>query len=240
MTEEPYRWLEAIANRREYVQNQIKDGAPVLAASLSDGILLLGVGAGHRKVFEIFDRHALAGLGHPADLERVRQALIDAAHVEAFTRAPEDVSLRRLVGFNLGPQLKTAFEQIFAPPFLVRLLLAELGTEPTSDTLLKLGFDGTFAFAPRGVVAVAAETGAEAGIEGWLRANLDPASPVSVAGPILLAAWRKLAPPTEPAPDVESQPTIEAALLRRDSPRLSRYESVPTTDWGPVREPATR
>jgi len=100
MTEEPYRWLEAVANRREYVRDQLKGGSPALAASLPDGILLLGVGGGQSKVFELFDRHALAGLGHPADIEKIRQAAIDAAHTEAFTRAPEDVSLRRLVGFG--------------------------------------------------------------------------------------------------------------------------------------------
>ena len=114
MTEEPYRWLEAVANRREYVREQLKGGSPVFAASLPEGILLLGVGGGQSKVFELFDRHALAGLGHPADIEKIRQAAIDAAHVEAFTRAPEDVSLRRLVGFGLGPQLKTNFEQIWS------------------------------------------------------------------------------------------------------------------------------
>ena len=36
MTEEPYRWLEAVANRREYVHEQLKSGTPVLAASLPD------------------------------------------------------------------------------------------------------------------------------------------------------------------------------------------------------------
>ena len=144
MTEEPYRWLEAIANRREYVGEQLKGGSPVLAASLPDGILLLGVGGGQSKVFELFDRHALAGLGHPADIEKIRQAAIDAAHVEAFTRAPEDVSLRRLVSFGLSPQLKINFEQIFSAPFLVELLLAELGSEPAHDLFFRLHFDGSF------------------------------------------------------------------------------------------------
>ena len=87
MTEEPYRWLEAVGNRREYVREQLKGGSPVFAASLPDGILLLGVGGGQSKVFELFDRHALAGLGHPADIEKIRQTAIDAAHMEAFTRA---------------------------------------------------------------------------------------------------------------------------------------------------------
>src|ERR1700742_554547 len=142
MTEEPYRWLEAIGNRREYVHEQLKGGSPVFAASLPEGILLVGVGSGQSKVFELFDRHALAGLGHPADIEKIRQAAIDAAHVEAFTRAPEDVSLRRLVSYGWSPQLKTNFEQIFSAPFLVELLLAELGAAPAQDLFFRLHFDG--------------------------------------------------------------------------------------------------
>ena len=113
MTEEPYRWLEAVANRREYVREQLKGGSPALAASLPDGILLLGVGGGQSKVFELFDRHALAGLGHPADIEKIRQAAIDAAHTEAFTRAPEDVSLRRLVEFRAEPAIEDQFRADF-------------------------------------------------------------------------------------------------------------------------------
>src|SRR5687767_4318958 len=144
MIEEPYRWLEAIGNRREYVTEQLKGGSPVFAASLPDGILLLGVGGGQSKVFELFDRHALAGLGHPADIEKIRQAAIDAAHMEAFTRAPEDVSLRRLVSFGLSPQLKINFEQIFSAPFLVEMLLVELGTTPETDFVVRLHFDGAF------------------------------------------------------------------------------------------------
>src|SRR4030095_1773989 len=109
MIEEPYRWLEAMGNRREYVTEQLKGGSPGFAASLPEGIVWRGAGSGTSKVFELVDRHALGGLGHPADIEKIRQAAIDAAHMEAFTRAPEDVSLRRLVSFGLSPQLKTNF-----------------------------------------------------------------------------------------------------------------------------------
>ncbi|MFO1497632.1 MAG: hypothetical protein U1G07_04435 [Verrucomicrobiota bacterium] len=155
MIEEPYRWLEAIGNRREYVHEQLKGGSPVFAVSLPEGILLLAVGTGHSKVFELFDRHALAGLGHPADIEKIRQAAIDAAHTEAFTRAPEDVSLRRLVGFGLSPELKKNFEQIFSAPFLVELLLAELGPDRDRDVLVRLHFDGGFQFGAKGIVVAA-------------------------------------------------------------------------------------
>src|SRR5271168_3632868 len=189
MTEEPYRWLEAVSNRREYVREQLKGGSPVLAASLADGILLLGLGGGQSKVFELFDRHALAGLGHPADIERIRQAAIDAAHVEAFTRAPEDVSLRRLVGFGLGPQLKTHFEQIFSAPFLVELLLAELGIEPAQDLFFRLHYDGSFQTQSGGAVLAASQPEAEAVGRKWLKETLQGITNRNEAAEILLQAW---------------------------------------------------
>ncbi|MEY4940669.1 MAG: proteasome, alpha subunit [Verrucomicrobiota bacterium] len=101
-SDEPHRWLEAIANRREYIRDQLKGATPVFAFSRPEGILLFGVGSGQSKVFEIYDRHALAVLGHPVDIEKVRQTVIEAAHMEGFTRAPEDVTVRRLVARSVG------------------------------------------------------------------------------------------------------------------------------------------
>src|ERR1051326_4511035 len=172
MIEEPYRWLEAIGNRREYVHEQLKSGSPVFAASLPDGILLLGVGSGNSKVFELFDRHAMTALGHPADIEKIRQAAIDAAHMEAFTRAPEDVSLRRLISFGISPQLKTNFEQIFSAPFIVEMLLAELGPTPANDLLVRLHFDGAFEIPNQQVVVVAANPESEKNAQEWLNTEL--------------------------------------------------------------------
>ena len=37
MTEEPYRWLEAVENRREYVREQLKGGSPAFGVKLPDG-----------------------------------------------------------------------------------------------------------------------------------------------------------------------------------------------------------
>ena len=144
MTEEPYRWLEAISNRREYIEDQLAPGLPVVAISGEAGVLLLTTKSSMPKLFEIYDHLALGCLGHPADIERVRQSAIDAAHVEGFTRSPIDVSARRLVSYNLAPALKTAFEQIFAAPLLFRGLLAELGATPEHDWLWRLDYDGSF------------------------------------------------------------------------------------------------
>ena len=102
MTEEPYRWLEAISNRREYIRDQLKTGTPVFALSRPEGILLVGVGQGQSKVFEIYDRHAFAALGHPVDIEKLRQTAIEAAHLEGFNRSTRDVTLLMIFWFYLS------------------------------------------------------------------------------------------------------------------------------------------
>jgi proteasome alpha subunit len=144
MTEEPYRWLEAITNRREYIEDQLAPGKPVVALSAEPGILLVTCKAPTPKLFEIYDHLALGCLGHPADIEKVRQAAIDAAHLEGFARSPHDVSARRLASYNLAPALKGAFEQIFSAPLLFRGILAELGATLDDDVIWRLDYDGSF------------------------------------------------------------------------------------------------
>ncbi|MDB6123113.1 MAG: hypothetical protein JWQ71_2106 [Pedosphaera sp.] len=245
MTEEPYRWLVAVANRREYVRDQLRGGSPAFAVSLPDGILLLGVGSGQSKVFELFDRHAMGGLGHPADIEKIRQAAIDAAHTEAFTRAPEDVSLRRLVSFGLSPQLKTNFEQIFNAPFLVELLLTEIGSEPEKDLLLRLHFDGAFQFQMGGVQVAASQRDPEIAAQNWLKEAFNGKVDRNKAAEHLLQAWWCL---MENKPFGEGMPTeserqagwraltkgreVEMGWLARKSPRAARYEPLTMAQVG--------
>ena len=245
MTEEPYRWLEAIGNRREYVREQLKSGTPVFAASLPDGILLLGVGAGHSKVFELFDRHALAGLGHPADIEKIRQAAIDAAHLEAFNRAPEDVSLRRLVGFGLSPQLKTNFEQLFSAPFLVELLLVEVGAEPGRDLLMRLHFDGAFQIALGKVAVAAHHPEAESEALGWLTQVVSGEPDRTKVAEFLLQAWWSVIEKKPLADGSVSEAerrdgwrksvngrTVELGWLARRAPGRIRYQELTLAQLG--------
>jgi proteasome alpha subunit len=238
MTEEPYRWLEAMGNRREYVREQLKGGSPVLGASLPDGILLLGIGSGQSKVFELFDRHALAGLGHPADIEKIRQAAIDAAHMEAFTRAPDDVSLRRLVSFGLSPQLKTNFEQVFSAPFLVELLLAEIGTAPERDLFFRLHFDGSFQIQNGGVSVVASQTEFEPAAQKWIAENSQPKTSRAEMADLLLQAWWCLTAnksfDSVPSQDerrkgwreATREKIVELGWLARTGNRQARYEPL--------------
>ena len=142
MIEEPFRFVEAIANRREYIESQIAGGSPIVAMNYAGGILLFTVGRERQKLFEIYDRIALGAIGHPGDIERLRMTAIELASTEGFTRSAGDVSLRRMANYSLSPALKAAFEQVYGPPFLARLLFAELGPEPGQNSFLRIDYDG--------------------------------------------------------------------------------------------------
>ncbi len=144
MTDEPYRWVEAIGNRREYVEGQLASGSPVVALRYDEGLLLFTVARQRQKVFEIYDRIAFGGIGHPADIEKLRAAALEVASSEGFLRSVEDVSARRLVSYSLAPGVKSAFEQIFGAPYLARCLFVELGRSGHPDLAATLDYDGSF------------------------------------------------------------------------------------------------
>jgi proteasome alpha subunit len=145
MIEEPYRWVEAVANRREYIETQLASGSPIAAIGYREGILFLTLGRTRQKVFEIYDRIAMGAIGHPGDIERLRMAAIELASTEGFTRSAADVSLRRLAHYSLSPAMKSAFEQVYGAPYLARLLFAEVGARPEEDLFLRVEYDGAIA-----------------------------------------------------------------------------------------------
>ncbi len=144
MYEEPYRWVEAVGNRRQYLDDQFRLGSPIVALSYADGILLLSFSRGTPKLYEIYDRIALGGMGHPADLEKLRFQVLDMAHLEGFNRSPSDVTGARLLKYGLAPTVKQAFEEIFKAPYIVKILLAELGRTHERDQFICVNYDGTF------------------------------------------------------------------------------------------------
>ena len=236
LNDEPYRWLEAVANRREYIRDQLKGATPVFAFSRPEGILLMGVGSGNSKVFEIYDRLALAALGHPVDIEKIRQTVIESAHLEGFTRSPEDVTLRRLLNFSLGPALKTSFEQILSAPIIVECVFAELAAGANQDVLARVSFDGSYHFEDKGVVVVHTNPADEVAAAAWLREQLDDGMGIGAVRQLALAAWQALtaekpfAPPADasagaPAPPLDGR-VIECALLDRRTGARVRYRPL--------------
>ena len=252
MTEEPYRWMEAIANRREYIEHQLAGGSPIAALSYRDGILFFTLGRERQKVFEIYDRIGLGAIGHPGDIERLRMAAIELASTEGFTRSAHDVSLRRLATYSLSPALKAAFEQVYGPPYLARLLFAELGRGDAGDTFLRLEYDGAIhsnggvfgkAFEHFGVIA--GTTAAADKMEAFLREHSDPQATLEAALSAACDAWAlgHLAlsaeggdhdyHPDQIADHREEQlgrASIEAGLLDRKAKSAVTWRSLPDAE----------
>lgn len=189
MYEEPYRWVEAVGNRRQYLDEQFTKGAPVVALAYADGIVMLTVSRGTPKLYEIYDRIALGGMGHPADLEKLRFSLLEMAHVEGFNRSPSDVTGARLMKYGLAPTIKQAFEEIYKAPFIVKILLAELGVKPERDQFLTINYDGTFEESRRWA-ALGATASVQARIGGYFESQPGFAqASLAQAVEIALCAW---------------------------------------------------
>jgi proteasome alpha subunit len=248
MIEEPYRWVEAIANRREYIETQLAAGRPIAALGYRDGILFLTLGRTRQKIFEIYDRVAMGAIGHPGDIERLRMAAIELASTEGFTRSAADVSLRRLAHYSLSPVMKSAFEQVYGAPFLARLLFAEVGAKPEDDLFLRVEYDGAIATNSAGVSATrhgfavlsatkqAAEL-MESFLENQHTAGADLEKTIEVA----LDAWSvgqmamgedgvKALPEsaviTKHRQEQLAEMGVEAAILERDSKTPIRYRAL--------------
>ena len=144
MLEDPYRWVEAVRNRREYLEDQLQNASPVVALRYVDGILLLTTTPGPRKIFEIYNEISFASIGHPADMEKLRKVLIDIAHVEGFNLSANDVNLQRLVNFGIAPIIKEAFDDLIRSPYIARALLAELDPANNGHTFYVVDPDGSF------------------------------------------------------------------------------------------------
>lgn len=172
MLEDPYRWVEAIRNRREYLEDQLRGASPVVGLAYADGVLLLTTTPGPRKLFEVYNDIAFAAIGHPADLEKLRKVVIDIAHLEAFNLSASDVSLQRLVHLGLGPLMKNAFDEILRSPYIARAMVAELDPAKAAERFYTIEPDGSFASAGN-AAAVAGTRQSEEAITTRL-ADLEP------------------------------------------------------------------
>jgi proteasome alpha subunit len=256
MIEEPYRWVEAIANRREYIEAQLAPGSPIAAVGYSDGILFVTVSQTRQKIFEIYDRIAMGAIGHPGDIERLRMAAIELASTEGFTRSATDVSLRRLVHYSLSPVMKSAFEQVYGPPYLARMLFAEVGEQPKEDLFLRVEYDGeiaangaTYAQARQNFAALSGTQQSRELMEAFLATQHAPDGNLETTLNSALDAW-SIGHMTLQVNDAKEPPEhaavtkhrreqlanagIEAALLERGASRAIRYRSLSDKELRPL------
>jgi len=263
MYEEPYRWIEAVANRRQYLDDQFLQGNPLVGVSFSQGILLVTFNRGTEKIYEIYDRIALGGMGHPADLEKLRYTLLDMAHVEGFQRSPADVTASRLMKNGLAPVIKQAFEEIFKAPYIAKILLAEVGATQDRDRLFTINYDGMFeeqrefgllaaSSSIRGLLAqewkaqgslASLPSALEVSLRLWGIASLLQAT-TSSPDKEEEGTTPSSTAPVSTIPDDESiaariretltKETLECVLLDRESGKMETYRALSTAELQPI------
>ena len=169
------------------------DGIAVVAENPSETL---------RKVSEIYDRIAFAGVGKYNEFDQLRVAGIRAADLKGYQYSRDDVDAR-----TLANQYAQILGNIFThelKPMEVEILVAEVGVEPASDQMFHLLYDGTVMDQKN----IAVLGGDAAAIEERLRAGFEDG--LDLAGAVKLGV-AALAGPDREIPVAE----LEVAKLTR-------------------------
>ena len=217
----PYDWQEGIHNRAQYIESKLAQGAPVLAVSLDEGILIYTYRRQVRKIYEIYDRIIYAGVGQQSDVEAVRMAALEFASKEAFNRSEEDVNVQRVVT-SLSIPMKKAFSDFSSSPVVARSLFGEVGEHPGDDLYFTLEYDGDYLTSRQAAVI---SGNSEVTVE--TVTTLKTLQSLSALDALneLDAIWLKLANPDSSIAEVELKEglTPEAVLLERSNVRENRF-----------------
>ena len=130
-------------DRADFARKGIARGRALVALVYDDGIAIVAENPSNslRKISEIYDRIAFAGVGRYNEFDQLRVAGVRAADIKGFQYSRDDVEAR-----GLANQYGQILGQIFThemKPMEVEILIAEVGHEPGQDQLYHILYDGT-------------------------------------------------------------------------------------------------
>ena len=134
---------QVMKDRADYARKGIARGRALVAVRYTDGIALVAENPSEtlRKISEIYDRIAFAGVGKYNEFDQLRVAGVRAADLKGFQYSRDDVDAR-----SLANQYAQILGQIFTPemkPMGVEILVAEVGQESADDQMFQILYDGT-------------------------------------------------------------------------------------------------
>jgi proteasome alpha subunit len=134
---------QVMKDRADYARKGIARGRALVAIRFVDGIVIVGENPSEtlRKISEIYDRIAFAGVGKYNEYDQLRVAGIRAADLKGFQYSRDDVDAR-----TLANQYAQILGNIFThemKPMEVEILVAEVGHEPAGDQMFHILYDGT-------------------------------------------------------------------------------------------------
>ncbi len=134
---------QMMKDKADYARKGIARGRALTALTYDDGILIVAENPSNtlRKVSEIYDRIAFAGVGRYNEFDQLRVDGVRAADLKGYQFSRDDVDARSLA--NRYAQL---LGQVFThelKPMEVEILVAEVGADGDSDRLFHILYDGT-------------------------------------------------------------------------------------------------
>ncbi len=134
---------QVMKDRADYARKGIARGRALVAIRYVDGIAIVAENPSEtlRKVSEIYDRIAFAGVGRYNEFDQLRVAGIRAADLKGYQYSRDDVDARTLAN-QFAQILGTVFTHEMKP-MEVEILVAEVGLEPDGDQMFHILYDGT-------------------------------------------------------------------------------------------------
>jgi proteasome alpha subunit len=134
---------QIMKDRADYARKGIARGRAMVAVRYHDGIALVAENTSNtlRKISEIYDRIAFAGVGKYNEFDQLRVAGVRAADLKGFQYSRDDVDAR-----SLANQYAQILGQVFThemKPMEVEILVAEVGADGAPDQLFHILYDGT-------------------------------------------------------------------------------------------------
>ena len=134
---------QIMKDRADYARKGIARGRALVALRYVDGIALVAENPSNtlRKISEIYDRIAFAGVGKYNEFDQLRVAGVRAADLKGFQYSRDDVDARSLAN-NYAQILGQIFTHEMKP-MEVEILVAEVGITTEADQLFHILYDGT-------------------------------------------------------------------------------------------------
>jgi len=134
---------QVMKDRADYARKGIARGRALVAIQYDAGIAIVAENPSNtlRKVSEIYDRIAFAGVGKYNEFDQLRVAGVRAADLKGYQYSRADVDAR-----SLANQYAQILGQTFThemKPLEVEILVAEIGNDASSDQLFHILYDGT-------------------------------------------------------------------------------------------------
>ena len=175
---------QVMKDRADYARKGIARGRALVAVRYTDGIAIVAENPSEtlRKVSEIYDRIAFAGVGKYNEFDQLRVAGIRAADIKGFQYSRDDVDAR-----SLANQYAQILGNIFThemKPLEVEILVAEVGREASADQMFHILYDGTVVD-QRDIAVLGGDAD---GIRGRLQAGFEPGLDLGAAVKLAVGA----------------------------------------------------